>query len=215
MSVVPPIPAGAGALVPEHRLALLSRYAEWLATDGVTRGLIGPREVPRLWDRHLLGSAALARIIPDGATVADVGTGAGLPGVVLGIARPDITVTLVEPLLRRTTFLVEVAEDLGLGSVEVHRGRAESLHGARTFDVVTSRAVAPLDRLLGWSMPLVAAGGQMLAVKGGRAQAEIEAAGTVLRRLGCEVPETLTIGEDVPGATTTVVRVTRKAGRRP
>ena len=148
-------PETARGVFSSDRLALAERYAELLATEGVVRGLIGPREAPRLWERHLLNSAVLAEAIPDGVTVCDIGTGAGLPGLVLAIARPDLTITLVEPLLRRTTFLVEVVDELGLASVEVVRGRAEALHGARTFDVVTSRAVAPLERLLGWSMPLV------------------------------------------------------------
>lgn len=212
---LPPTPNDVFELVSEYRIPLLERYAERLATDGVIRGLIGPREVPRLWDRHLLGSAALATLVPRGATLADIGTGAGLPGMVLAIVRPDVTVTLVEPLLRRTAFLDELVAELGLTSVEVRRARAEALHGRCAFDAVTSRAVAPLDRLLRWSMPLVAGEGQLLAVKGGRAREEIEAAAPVLHRLGCEVPELLTIGEDVPGAATTVVRVTWKAGSRP
>ncbi len=144
----PPVPESARGVFTVQRLPLAERYAELLATDGVVRGLIGPREAPRLWERHLLNCAALAEVLPDGATVCDLGSGAGLPGLVVAIARPDLSVTLVEPLLRRTTFLEEVAAELGLESVEVVRGRAEELHGQRTFDVVTSRAVAPLERLL-------------------------------------------------------------------
>ena len=120
----------------------------WLAEDGVVRGLIGPREAPRLWERHLLNCAVLGEAIPAGASVCDLGSGAGLPGLVLAIARPDVRVTLVEPLLRRTTFLEEVVADLGLDTVEVVRGRAEELHGGARYDVVTSRAVAPLGKLL-------------------------------------------------------------------
>ncbi len=154
----PPAPESARGVFPVDRLPLAERYAELLATEGVVRGLIGPREAPRLWERHLLNCAVLAELLPEGATVCDIGSGAGLPGLVVAIARPDLRVTLVEPLLRRTTFLDEVVDELGLaGSVEVVRGRAEELHGARTFDVVTSRAVAPLERLLAWSMPLVGA----------------------------------------------------------
>ena len=170
------------------RLALAVRYADLLATEGTLRGLIGPREVPRLWERHLLNCAVLADAIPEGATVCDVGSGAGLPGVVLAIRRPDLTVTLVEPLLRRTTFLEEVVDGLGLTNVEVLRARADALHGARTFAVVTSRAVAPLGRLLEWSMPLVAADGILLAMKGSSAASEIEAAQSVLTALGCADP---------------------------
>ena len=189
------------------RLLLLERFAVRLATEGVLRGLIGPREVPRLWERHLLNSAVLAGEMPPKANVADLGSGAGLPGVVLAIARPDLRVTLVEPLLRRTTFLAETIEELGLTGIDVVRGRADSLHGSRSFDVVTSRAVAPLDRLLAWSMPLVAPQGRMIAMKGDSAAAEVESADPVLHSLGCGVPEVRVIGEDVPGATTTVVVV--------
>ena len=170
-------------LFPPERLPLAARYAELLATAGVERGLIGPREAPRLWDRHLLNCALLAQAIPPGATVADLGSGAGLPGVVLAIARPDLRITLVEPLERRTAFLHEVVAELDLGDVEVLRGRAEALHGVRRFDVVTSRALAPLDRLLTWSMPLVAPEGAMVAMKGRSLEDEIEAARATLRRL--------------------------------
>jgi len=133
-------------------------YAEALATDGVTRGLIGPREVPRLWERHLLNCAVVAEAIPDGSEVCDIGSGAGLPGLVLSIRRPDLRVTLVEPLLRRTTFLTEVAERLDLTNVEVVRDRAEALHGSRECSVVTSRAVAPLPRLWRGRCPWFASG---------------------------------------------------------
>ena len=170
------------------RLALAERYAAWLADDGVVRGLIGPREAPRLWERHLLNCAVLGEAVPAGARVADLGSGAGLPGLVLAIARPDVHVTLVEPLLRRTTFLEEVCADLaphGLDNVSVVRGRAEALHGERTFDVVTARALAPLERLLGWGMPLVAPHGALVAMKGSSAGEEIEAAAPVLHRLRC------------------------------
>ena len=126
-----------------ERLPLAEQFAELLATEGTLRGLIGPREVPRLWERHLVSCAVLGELVPTDATVCDIGSGAGLPGIVLAIARPDLTVTLVEPLLRRTTFLEEVAADLELSSIEVIRGRADVLHGQRQFDVVTSRAVAP------------------------------------------------------------------------
>ncbi|WP_284532958.1 16S rRNA (guanine(527)-N(7))-methyltransferase RsmG [Nocardioides sp. T2.26MG-1] len=191
-----------------ERLPLAERYAELLATDGVLRGLIGPREAPRLWERHLVNCALLADQVPQAATVADLGSGAGLPGLVLAIARPDLRVTLVEPLLRRTTFLEEVVADLGLGSsVEVVRGRAEALHGARRFAVVTSRALAPLDRLLGWSMPLVEPTGALLAMKGSSVIEEIAAAHDVLERLGCAEPEVRVLGEDAGSSTTQVVRV--------
>jgi len=189
------------------RLELAERYAALLATEGVVRGLIGPREGPRLWERHLLNCAVLGELVPTGSAVCDIGSGAGLPGLVLAIARPDLTVTLVEPLLRRTTFLQEVVTDLGLSGVEVHRARAEALHGTRTFDVVTSRAVAPLDRLLAWSMPLVAPSGALVAMKGSTAADEIVAADTVLRRLGCATPEIHSVGANVADSPSTAIRV--------
>lgn len=206
----PPAPPSARGVFGSARLPLAERYAELLAADGVTRGLIGPREVPRLWERHLVNCAVLAEVVPEGATVCDLGTGAGLPGIVLAIARPDLTVTLVEPLLRRTTFLEEVVAELGLDQCEVRRARAEQLHGTERFDVVTSRAVAPLPRLLTWSMPLVAPTGALAAMKGSRAAAEIAEAGEDLRRLGCAEPQVLTLGAGEPtllDPPTTVVRV--------
>jgi 16S rRNA (guanine527-N7)-methyltransferase len=192
---------------PPDRLELAERYAELLATEGVVRGLIGPREGSRLWERHLLNCAVLSELIPSDSSVCDIGSGAGLPGLVLAIARPDLTVTLLEPLLRRTAFLDEVIDELGITGVDVHRGRAESLHGIRTFDVVTSRAVAPLDRLLAWSMPLVAPSGVMVAMKGSSASAEVAAAEKVLRRLGCARPEVHSVGETVTDSPSTAIRV--------
>ncbi|MCW2767257.1 MAG: rRNA m(7)G-527 methyltransferase [Nocardioides sp.] len=207
VSKAPSAPDVARRVFPRERLQLAERYAGLLATQGVVRGLIGPREAPRLWDRHLLNCAVLGEWIPQGASVCDVGSGAGLPGLVLSIARPDLSVTLVEPLLRRTTFLAEVVAELGLDRVEVVRGRADSLHGARGFDVVTSRAVAPLGRLLDWSMPLVSPEGALLAMKGASADEEIAAAAADLRRWGCAAPETRVLGTDVLESTTLAVRV--------
>lgn len=210
-SLTPPAPLvtpeSARGVFASDRLALVERYADLLATEGVVRGLIGPREVPRLWDRHLLNSAALVEVIPQGATVCDIGTGAGLPGLAIAIARPDLRMTLVEPLLRRTTFLTEVVEVLALDHVEVVRARAEDLHGSRTFDVVTSRAVAPLERLLGWSMPLVAPTGALVAMKGQSVLDEITEAQDFLHRWQCDVPEVFEVGTDVVDPPTIVVRV--------
>ncbi|MFC4785888.1 16S rRNA (guanine(527)-N(7))-methyltransferase RsmG [Nocardioides sp. MAHUQ-72] len=184
-------------MFPSGRLPLAERYAELLATEGVVRGLIGPREAPRLWDRHLVNCALLGDLVPSEVTLCDIGSGAGLPGLVLAIARPDLRITLVEPLLRRTTFLEEVVDELDLTHVEVVRGRAESLHGQRRFDVVTSRAVAPLDRLLGWSMPLVAPTGALVAMKGSSVHEEVEAARQALLDWGCAEPEVRVLGEDL------------------
>ena len=187
------------------QLPLINRYAEILATDGVERGMIGPREVPRLWDRHLINSGVVLQRIPEGATVADVGSGAGLPGLVWAIGRPDLAVTLIEPLLRRTTFLDEVVAALGLPNVRVLRGRAEEV--PETFDVVTARAVAGLEKLAKWCMPLVRPGGVLLALKGQSAPDELRDAKRTLGRLGATDTVIRTYGEvEVP---TTVVEVTK------
>jgi 16S rRNA (guanine527-N7)-methyltransferase len=204
-----PAPEVARALFPSDRLDLVDRYVDLLATDGVVRGLIGPREVPRLWDRHIVNCALLASALPRDASVADVGSGAGLPGLVVALARPDLRLTLIEPLLRRTTFLDEVVGALGLDHVVVRRDRADALHGGRVFDVVTARAVAPLDRLLGWCMPLVAPAGALIAMKGDSAEDEIMAAGPVLRHLGCAAPTVEVVtAPDGPPPQTRLVRVT-------
>jgi 16S rRNA (guanine527-N7)-methyltransferase len=197
-----------------HALPLAEAYAALLADDGVVRGLIGPREAPRLWERHLVNCALLGEAVPQGADVCDIGSGAGLPGLVLAIARPDLQVTLVEPLLRRTTFLDEVVERLDLGNVEVLRARAEELHGRRDFAVVTSRAVAPLGRLLDWSMPLVRQGGALLAMKGATASDEVAAATKELRRHQAGSVEVLTFGAGVIDPPTTVIRVEASGSSR-
>lgn len=198
-----PPPHAAGVFA--SRLPLAERYAELLATDAVVRGLIGPREVPRIWDRHMMNSAVVAPRLPAGATVADIGTGAGLPGLVWAIARPDIHMTLVEPLLRRTSFLDEVVRELELDNVTVLRSRAEDVK--RTFDVVTARAVAALDKLGRWCMPLVKPGGVLLAMKGRTAAEEVADSTATLHRLGAtSIVVTSYENGDVP---TTVVEVTK------
>lgn len=190
------VPTVAVEVFGADRLPLAIRYAELLAGEGVLRGLIGPREAPRLWDRHLINCALLSPALPEGASVVDIGSGAGLPGLVLAIARPDLSITLVEPLLRRTTFLEEVVAELGLTNVTVVRGRADVLHGKATFDVVTSRAVAPLERLLGWSMPLVAPHGALVAMKGSSAAEEVAAVAATLPGLGCAPATVDTLGAE-------------------
>jgi 16S rRNA (guanine527-N7)-methyltransferase len=162
----------------------------------------------------VLNCLALTSLVPPGAAVADLGSGAGLPGLVLAIGRPDLTVTLVEPLQRRTIFLDEVIAELGLGDVRVVRGRAEELHGRERFDVVTARALAPLARLLGWGMPLVAATGALLAMKGSSAAEEIKAAATPLRELHCAPPEVLQVTGPDGSSTATVVRVAHAEAAR-
>ena len=204
---LPEPPASAQGVFASDRLPLVTRYAQSLATDGVVRGLIGPREVPRLWERHLLNCGALGALLPQDSTVADIGSGAGLPGLVLAIARPDLRLTLVEPLLRRTTYLQEVVDELALANVTVVRGKADVLHGTERFDVVTSRAVAPLERLLTWSMPLVAPTGALVALKGSAITEEIEDARPVLEAYGCAEPQVLPVGEGVIPDPTLAVRV--------
>jgi 16S rRNA (guanine527-N7)-methyltransferase len=149
------------------RLSLAVRYAERLAGDGVDWGLIGPRESGRLWERHLLNCVAVAALVPPGSLVVDVGSGAGLPGIVLAIARPDLRIALVEPMLRRAAFLQSVVTDLQLGGVEIFHARAEEVvKGGPAADVVTARAVAKVERLAALAAPLLRPGGELLAIKG-------------------------------------------------
>ena len=149
-------------------------YGQILATTAVERGLVGPREGDRIWDRHIFNSLPLINLMPEGATVIDIGSGAGLPGVVLGLARPDLQITLLEPLERRATFLLEVVTQLGLTNLQVVRGRAEE-HKPR-YQIVTARAVAPLPKLLQITWRLIAPGGKLLALKGENAESELAAA---------------------------------------
>ncbi|MEV6303746.1 16S rRNA (guanine(527)-N(7))-methyltransferase RsmG [Actinoplanes sp. NPDC051861] len=178
--------AVAAAEVFRERLALAGRFAELLGTEGVVRGLIGPRETPRLWERHLVNCGVMSEIIPFGASVVDMGSGAGLPGIVLAVARPDLAITLVEPLARRTAFLDEAVAELGLdGHVTVLRGRAEEVAGHLPgADIVTARAVAALDKLAGWCLPLAREGGRLLALKGASAAEEIASHQSAVSKLG-------------------------------
>ncbi|PWI41218.1 16S rRNA (guanine(527)-N(7))-methyltransferase RsmG [Streptomyces sp. ICBB 8177] len=204
---LPPAPEQAREIFGD-RFADAVRYAELLADAGVRRGLIGPREVPRLWERHLLNCAVLSDVVPDGVSVCDVGSGAGLPGIPLALARGDLRITLLEPLLRRTTFLEEVVSLLGLDNVEVVRGRAEEMIGhLPQVDVVTARAVAPLDRLAGWGLPLLRPHGEMLALKGDTAEEELKAARAALDRLGAVETGVVLAGSGLVDPPSTVVRV--------
>jgi 16S rRNA (guanine527-N7)-methyltransferase len=205
----------AAATIFGDRLAVAERYAELLMTDGVVRGLIGPRETPRIWDRHLLNCAVVADLIPQGATVVDVGSGAGLPGIVLSIARPDLTVILLEPLARRTAFLTEAVADLKLDAVSVVRARAEECVGrgmpaGLPADIVTARAVAPLDRLAGWCLPLAVLGGRMLALKGASAADEVATHAPAVERLGGGRPTIHLCGEGLVDEPATVIEVVRE-----
>lgn len=194
------------------RLPIARRYADLLAGPGVERGLLGPREVDRLWDRHLLNCAAVGELLDPAERVADIGSGAGLPGIPLAIARPDLRMTLVEPLLRRSEFLREAIDELGLGDVEVVRGRAEDRvvrDEVGEFDAVVSRAVAGLDKISRWSLPLVRLNGRMLAMKGDRAQAEVEEHRRVMIELGANKIRVVRCGVNYLTPSATVVMALR------
>ena len=207
-SLPTPPPASAVEVFGE-RLELAGRYADLLATEGVLRGLIGPREAPRLWERHLVNCGVMSTLLQPGASVIDVGSGAGLPGLVLAVARPDLVITLVEPLARRTSFLEEVVEELDLGNVTVVRGRAEDvdLPGA---DVVTARAVAALDKLAGWCLPLAAVGGRLLAMKGSSAAEEIAEHSDAIAKLGGGEAVIRLCGAGLIEPPTTVVEIVKE-----
>jgi 16S rRNA (guanine527-N7)-methyltransferase len=199
------------------RIGLAERYAAILAGAGIERGILGPAEVPRLWERHLLNSAAVAELVGDDEAVADVGSGAGLPGIPLALARPAARVVLIEPLLRRAEFLQEVVDDLGLGVV-VLRGRAEE-RGVRQqageMDAVTSRAVASLEKLAKWSLPLLREGGRMLALKGERAEDEVGEHRRAMISLGAVDIGVVKCGVDYlsPPATVVVARRGKRISR--
>ena len=195
-----------------ERIDLARRYVEALATDGVVRGLIGPRESSRLWSRHVLNSAVAGELLSPGQRVVDIGSGAGLPGIPMAISRPDCNFVLVEPLERRTVFLQQVVTELGLINCRVVRGRAdEVVDECGDADVVTSRAVAPLERLARWSAPLLRVGGKLLALKGSSAADEIARDGTAVRALGLVDLEVLSTGRGLVDPETIVVRGRRIA----
>jgi 16S rRNA (guanine527-N7)-methyltransferase len=211
---LPPPPESAagvfGALLP-----VATEFVARLATDGVTRGLIGPREVPRLWERHVLNSAVVAEVVPEGARVVDVGSGAGLPGIPLGIARPDIDLVLVEPMARRVEFLEEAVAALAAPAGlrwRVVRGRAEERSVAKavgSIDVVTARAVAPLPRLVGWCRGLMRPGAQLVALVGASALASLPSLVPELEAAGMRDVHARAVGAGLGDAATTVVVMTR------
>ena len=189
------------------RLDLAKRYVEHLATSGTERGLIGPREIPRLWSRHVLNCAVIESQIARDSHVADVGSGAGLPGLCLAIARPDLELTLIEPLERRVIWLQEVVDDLGLTNVTIMRTRAELAVGMVDADVVTARAVSAMSNLAGLTIPLLAGKGEVVAIKGRSAGEEIAKAAKVIRKLGGVSTSVVLVGEDLLEEPTTVVRI--------
>lgn len=209
------------------RLPLAEQYARVLTDEGVLRGLIGPREISQLWTRHLLNCAVLSEVIDEAESVVDIGSGAGFPGIPLAIARPDLSITLIDPLLRRTTFLDEMVAELSLTNVTVVRGRAEEkavLKIVEPADAVTSRAVAPLERLARWSAPLIKGGGRLVALKGRSAADEIARDWEKVLRLGIrdlrveqcgtmlETPTTLIVGRRIESGRE--ARAARKSGQR-
>jgi 16S rRNA (guanine527-N7)-methyltransferase len=203
-------------------LALAEQFTAILTDSGVSHGLIGPREVPRLWERHVLNCAVIHPAIPADQMVIDVGSGAGLPGLALAIARPDLDVHLIEPMLRRTNWLAMAVGEMGLSNVTVHRGRAEQFWGIMSAPVVTARAVARLSELATWCLPLLQPGGSLLAIKGSSVMEEVEADRAVLRRLGAIDEIIETFGNGIVVQETTVLRVVlgdrpvqRRAAKKP
>ncbi|WP_347349991.1 16S rRNA (guanine(527)-N(7))-methyltransferase RsmG [Intrasporangium sp.] len=209
--MLPPPPAPSRAEeVFGPRLGTAERYVALLATTGIAHGLLGPREGPRLWERHVLNCAVLADLIPaagPGRRLIDVGSGAGLPGLVLAITRPDLEVHLVEPLARRTTWLTCAVAELALSNVTVHTARAESLWGELTAPWVTARAVTGIVRLAEWTLPLLDVPGQLLALKGGHGRTELARAEGELRRLGVGRAEAIAITDPAGVGETTVLRL--------
>lgn len=212
----PPVPAVASDVFGD-RTGDAVRFVAMLSGDGVARGVIGPREVDRLWERHLLNSAVLGELIPPGLRVLDVGSGAGLPGIALALARPDLTIALLEPMARRVDWLREVVDGFAL-PVEVHRGRAEDCHVVAGWDVVTARAVAPLGRLARWCLPLVRPTGRLLAAKGASAREEVSRDRAEIDRAGGDRVEVVECGASLVDPPATVVIVWQRRGgavRRP
>jgi 16S rRNA (guanine527-N7)-methyltransferase len=198
------VPPPAAEAVFGAALPLAVTYARWLAGPGVERGLLGPREAARVWDRHLLNCAVVGTVLAPGDRVVDVGSGAGLPGIPMALVRTDCSFVLLEPLARRAAFLAEVVDALGLGAqVRVVRARAEEAAATgETYDVAVARAVAPLDRLAAWCLPLLRPGGRLLALKGDRAEAEMAAAPTLQASV-------VRVGDNFLDPPTTLVTMTR------
>ncbi|WP_236558193.1 16S rRNA (guanine(527)-N(7))-methyltransferase RsmG [Citricoccus sp. K5] len=189
------------------RIDLAVRFVEHLSSTGIEWGLLGPREVPRLWERHVLNCAVVGDLLPEGALVADVGSGAGLPGLALALARPDCQFILIEPLERRVAWLDMVIDDLGLDNVDVVRARSEQVVGNVVVDIVTARAVSALKTLIPLTLPLLQGSGQLLAIKGRSAAEEVKSAAKVLKKHKGSTPVIETVGEDLLAEPTTVVRV--------
>ncbi|MGB5952413.1 MAG: 16S rRNA (guanine(527)-N(7))-methyltransferase RsmG [Ornithinimicrobium sp.] len=192
-----------------ERLALAQQYADLLATTGIEHGLLGPREAPKIWDRHVVNCAIIESLLPHRTRVIDIGSGAGLPGLALAIARPDLRISLIEPLARRTVWLERAVGELGLVHVTVHQARAESMVGRITADVVTARAVARLDRLVALAWPLLPASGRLLALKGQTAEEELEETQPQIERLGASQAQVHSLGTDLLQHPVRVIEVVR------
>jgi len=189
------------------RIEVARQYTADLARRGEELGLIGPLEVPRLWSRHILNCALVAPLLTPGRT-GDVGSGAGLPGLVLAIARPDVHLVLIEPMERRVEWLIAEASDLGLDNVTVIRARSEETRLDAPLDQLTARAVSSLSKLIPSTAPLVRSGGELLFMKGSRVQEEIEAASKIIRKARLSNVEVLTLGEGIVPEVTRVFRAT-------
>lgn len=187
-------------------------FADLLSHEGLEQGLLGPREAGRIWSRHLLNCWVLSEFLPEGVQVADVGSGAGLPGLVLAIGRPDLSMTLIESMARRCEWLQFCVEELGLDNVRIRNARAEDLRGKQAFSYLTARAVGNLSTLLGWTAPLVKKQGTMLFLKGASVEAEIDKAKAnyVFAKQKVSLPEVLTLSTPLTGEPTRVVRLTKK-----
>ncbi len=194
------------AVIFGDRLDLARRYAALLIRDSDTLGLLGPREMPKLWSRHILNSAVVSELVPDGVTVADVGSGAGLPGIPMAIAQPNAHFTLIEPMERRSDWLKAVVAELGLENVSVLRARAEEV--GEVFDLVTARAVSALPKLLRLTVPLTRHGGAIIALKGSKAAEEIEESKKLSKKLKIAGFEVIHTGAQILDESTLVVRTT-------
>lgn len=206
-----PAPPRLAAEIFGERLPLAIQYADLLVTTGITHGLLGPREAPKVWERHIVNCAMAESLLPHRTRLIDIGSGAGLPGVALAIARPDLKVTLVEPLARRTDWLQKTIDDLGLSQVTVHRARAEDLAGLIQAPVVTARAVAKIEQLVKWSWPLLPDGGRLLALKGQSAAEELAEAQARIGQLGVQSSAVRSLGVDVLDPPVRVVEIVRSA----
>jgi 16S rRNA (guanine527-N7)-methyltransferase len=187
-------------------IGLARQYAQLLVRDGDLLGLLGPREMPKLWTRHILNSAVVAELVADGVSVADVGSGAGLPGIPMAIVQPNAHFTLIEPMERRSDWLLMVVEQLGLTNVSVLRARAEEV--GEVYDLVTARAVSALPKLLRLTVPLTRHGGAIIALKGGKAQEEVEESRKLSKKLGISGFELIHTGAQFLAEPTLVVRTT-------